>query len=46
MRSTQIKKQPNHKFKAEQILNIFNAVEKNQLRWNHCKDEYFKRVKK
>lgn len=31
----------NHRFKAEQILNIFNAVEKNKVRWNKCKDKYF-----
>ena len=34
-----------HKFKAEQILNIHNMREKNQARWNMCKDKYFKSLK-
>ncbi len=36
----------NHKFKAEQILNIHNMVEKNQARWEKTKQSYYKNIKK
>jgi len=35
-----------HNFKAIQIFNISDVLEKNQKRWDNAKDEYFKNIKK
>jgi len=35
-----------HNFKAIQIFDINDVLEKNQKRWDNVEDEYFKNIKK
>jgi len=37
---------PNHKFKSELILAMFNMIEKNQARWEKTKQLYYKNIEK